>query len=156
MQIPRTIRLPHGAYDDDANVFHVVFRAIADESPFSDRVLGDAVWGLVSNELNRDSITLYAACLMPDHLHALLSPGGQTVIRWANSFKSLSTRVAWGQRSRAALWQPGFFDRRVRDDREFADVVGYIVANPVEAGLAVQFEDWPWVGVWVGEAGAER
>ncbi|MBI5949930.1 MAG: transposase [Chloroflexi bacterium] len=151
MQIPKTIRLPHGAYGDDSNVFHVVIRAMPGEAPFSDRLLGDAVWGVLTNPTSREAATLYAACLMPDHLHMLLSPSGRTVIQWANSFKSFSTRVAWGHRSRAALWQPGFFDRRIRDDREFGEVLGYILANPVGAGLVGDSDDWRWVATWVGE-----
>ena len=41
-------------------------------------------------------------------------------------------------------WQRDFFDHRLRDDENFTDKANYILKNPVRAGLAARFEDWPY------------
>jgi REP element-mobilizing transposase RayT len=103
------------------------------------------------NELTDDRIRLRAACLMPDHLHAVVSPCERDIVKWANGFKSYSTRLNWDGDGRPALWQPGFYDRRIRDEAEFRTAVEYVARNPVEAGLVADPAEWPWVGAWLEE-----
>jgi putative transposase len=150
VQLPKTIRLPHEAYANPDRVFHVTMRAAIGERPFTSRPTGAAIWQLVVNERERDSIELLAACLMPDHLHALVSPRSKDIIRWVDGFKSWSTRVAPRTRPQRILWQPGFYDRAVRSG-ELDTTVKYILENPVAAGLVDEAERWPWVAAWVSE-----
>ncbi len=154
MRIPKSIRLAHEAYAETESIFHVVFHAMPDTTPFRAPNVGSLVWGLLTNERERGAIELIAACLMPDHLHVVASPRGRDLIRWANGFKSYSTRVAWTAGSRTAVWQPSFYDRRLRDERELESAVDYVVRNPAVAGLIRDGEVWPWVASWLGEPGA--
>lgn len=149
-QLPKSIRLPHEVYADAERTFHVTIRAAVGERPFTSPVTGDAVWELVLNERDHGSIELLAACLMPDHLHALVSPRSKNVIRWVDGFKSWSTRVAQRSRTQRILWQPGFHDRALRAG-EVNTTLKYILDNPVEAGLVDEGRFWPWVGSWVSE-----
>ena len=48
----------------------------------------------------------------------------------------------YGQR----LWQRYGYERVVRDDAELALSIGYIVANPVRAGLATHPAEYPFLG----------
>jgi putative transposase len=151
VRLPKRIRLAHETYADNEAVFHVVFRAAFGEVPFRTAQIRDAVWDLVINEHDRGNVRIYAACLMADHFHCLVSPRNRDIIKWVDGFKSFSTRVSQRHRPQRILWQPGFYDRRIRDEAEFAAAVEYIVRNPVDAGLVEDSIDWPWSAAWVDE-----
>ncbi len=62
-------------------------------------------------------------------LEGFLGAGSLSVI--ARSFKSEVTRRAKLQlHCTGGVWQTGYFDRVIRDAREFADATRYIVENP--------------------------
>ncbi len=99
------------------------------------------------DETRLPRIRLTAASLMPDHLHALLNPRELDVIRWASAFKSYSTHVAHETGHQGTIWQPGFYDRRIRDEREFEGALFYVRQNAVREGLVEREEDWAWLYV---------
>ena len=73
---------------------------------------------------------------MPDHFHAVVE--GQArgsrwprFVRLAKQLSSYAFRVKTGRR----LWQNSYFDRTLRADEALADVVRYVINNPVRAGL---------------------
>jgi len=77
--------------------------------------------------------------LMPDHLHALISPGRITCLdQMIRSFKS------WTAKDTGIIWQTGFFDHRLRDGPSAAQKWKYVYENPVRAGLVKRSEEWPW------------
>ena len=47
-------------------------------------------------------------------------------------------------RTGQAFWQEESYDRLVRDETEFRRITRYIEMNPVNAGLAVSPEEFPW------------
>jgi len=42
------------------------------------------------------------------------------------------------------VWQPGFFDHRLRNDENYGQKAEYIRQNPVRAGLVNAAGDWPF------------
>jgi putative transposase len=42
------------------------------------------------------------------------------------------------------FWQKRYYDRNVRDEREFVEKLRYLHRNPVKAGLCNLPEDWRW------------
>ena len=42
------------------------------------------------------------------------------------------------------MWQHQFWDRFVRDAKEFGERLDYLHCNPVEMGLASRPQDWAW------------
>ena len=148
VQLPKSIRLPNGAYAATDHVFHLVIRAMPDTTPFKDPRVAQVTWELIEEQNDRGTVQIYAACFMPDHLHLVVSPRSQDLIRWANSFKSFSTRRSWEFRKATALWQPSFYDRRLRDEAEFEAALIYVEDNPLAAGLVNPGGRWPWVRVW--------
>lgn len=149
MRFPKRIRLPHDAYGNAEAVFHVVFRAMPGTRPFADPPRAAHVWELFTNEVTASRVKPLVACLMPDHLHCVISPRERDIVKWANGFKSYSTRMDWRLRGTTALWQPGFFDRLIRDEAEFRTAVEYVLRNPVQAGLVGDSDEWPWLGAWL-------
>jgi REP element-mobilizing transposase RayT len=95
---------------------------------------------------------LYAAVIMPEHVHALAQPLNQptegtfSLAEILHSIKRFSARkINQGRGMQGSLWQDECFDRIVRDEAEFLEKWQYIRNNPVKAALASAAEDYPWL-----------
>jgi REP element-mobilizing transposase RayT len=126
-------------------VFHVYARGVdkcniyrADEDRhFYLRLLGAVV--------ERQRWMCLAYCLMPNHVHLLLSTPepnlgvGMRLIHgpYAQGFNTRHERVGH-------LFQGRYGAVRVTDDAQLWTTVGYIAANPVTAGLTLHPSGWPW------------
>ena len=89
---------------------------------------------------------LHAWCIMPDHVHVLVTPfHNWSLDRILHSWKSYTANEVNKMLHRAvALWQPESFDHLVRSPEAFERFVAYIEANPVEAGLCSNPSPWPF------------
>jgi len=83
----------------------------------------------------------YVFLLMPDHVHALLSfPPSDKPLRLV-----ISKWKEWTAKQVAIEWQQDFFEHRMRGEESRREKAGYILANPVRAGLVARPEEWPFV-----------
>jgi len=94
---------------------------------------------------------LYAYCVMPDHVHVLLSPArSEAPLReWLRKFKSFTTRQYQCTAGKARLWQRSAFDRVLRTNEPVNKVAGYIACNPERKGLVECWTEWPYSKVFV-------
>ncbi len=80
---------------------------------------------------------LYACVVMTDHVHVLVKPLEkhilQDIIHSWESFTAHQFRRYFGRK--VGIWQGEYFDRIVRDEREFLDKAQYILNNPLKGGL---------------------
>jgi REP element-mobilizing transposase RayT len=84
---------------------------------------------------------------MPDHLHLLVygtSPDAD-LLAFVIHFKKL-TGFEYSQRFRRRLWQPGYYDRILRDDESTEAMARYVLENPVRGGLARTLGEYPYAG----------
>ena len=95
---------------------------------------------------------LYAAVVLPDHVHILAQPLTQStggtfdLAEILHSVKRFSARkINQGRGVEGSLWQDERFDRIVRDEAEFLEKWQYIRNNPVKAALASNPEEYPWL-----------
>jgi putative transposase len=95
---------------------------------------------------DRGFYELHAFVLMPDHLHLLLTPSGDTTLEMALQMikggSSYKIRSELG--FRWPVWQPGFHDRWLRDEGEYRTRAEYMRQNPMKARLAERAEEYPW------------
>jgi putative transposase len=49
----------------------------------------------------------------------------------------------WTAHRYGIRWQRDFFEHRLRNDEYFEEKVDYVLQNPVRAGLATDWRDWP-------------
>lgn len=96
--------------------------------------------------------TVYAAVVMPDHVHLLSKPlalhGGGFVdlAEIIHSIKSYTGHEISKKRgTTGSIWQDERFDRIVRDEAEFLEKWQYLRDNPVKNELAENPEDYPWL-----------
>jgi putative transposase len=96
--------------------------------------------------------TVYAAVVLPDHVHVLAQPlpkqegGVFNLTEILHSVKSFSSQKINQQRKEpGSLWQAESFDRIVRDEAEFLEKWQYIRNNPLKMDLAQSSEEYPWL-----------
>jgi REP element-mobilizing transposase RayT len=94
---------------------------------------------------------LYGYCLMPDHMHVLLSPAqsGISIAMWLQQFKSYTTNLQRKVDGSFKLWQRSAYDHVCREHETAEIVLSYIVENPVRRGLVDDWERWPWTRVLI-------
>jgi putative transposase len=80
---------------------------------------------------------LIAAVIMPDHVHALLSPNvGYDLNRIMKGVKGVSARKINKIRGTlGSIWQDESFDRIIRNETELIEKLTYMLNNPVKKGL---------------------
>ena len=105
---------------------------------------------------NERRYQLYAACVMPDHVHILIEPRVRRETSNATEFYSL-TEILHTLKSLTAhkinelgeksgpVWEREAFDRMIRSESDLHEKFNYITRNPWDAGLVGPSEDYPWV-----------
>ncbi|MBQ6421792.1 MAG: transposase [Clostridia bacterium] len=89
---------------------------------------------LPTRKKNRLPKEVYAYCIMPDHIHLLISlrpdetASGKTSIQnVVGCFKARTTKAIGTGKT---VWQKGFYDHIVRGQEDFDSVRQYIQFNP--------------------------
>jgi len=95
---------------------------------------------------------VYAAVILPDHVHALVQPlshpegGVYDLGGIIHSVKRFSIyQINRLRATKGSLWQDERYDRIIRDEAEFLEKWNYIRNNPMKAGLSEYPEDYPWL-----------
>jgi len=84
---------------------------------------------------------VYGYVVMPEHVHLLISePERDTIAQAMQSLKTSSSK----QIAIHPLWQKRYYDRNVRDEREFSVKLRYLHRNPVKRGLVAEPAEWKW------------
>jgi REP element-mobilizing transposase RayT len=92
-------------------------------------------------------INLLCYCIMPDHLHILLSlteDYHKSLQNWVSAFKRYTTRVINELFGIKPLWQKNFYDHVVRKEESLIKIAEYIVNNPVRKGIVSEWEEYPY------------
>jgi REP element-mobilizing transposase RayT len=144
----RQRRLPTFDYASTDHAYFVTIRAKAGTAPFTNPDLAREVITSLHWLRTHRAVSLYAYCLMPDHLHLLLQLGNgeQPVGTVVGAFKRFTTRQSGSLGAAGTLWQPRFYDHVVRQAEDAGQIAAYILANPVRQGLVEDEEKYPWNG----------
>jgi RecG-like helicase/REP element-mobilizing transposase RayT len=109
---------------------------------------------------------LFAACVMPDHVHLLIEPMVELQNKSGNSiFFSLSkilhsiksftaNRINKIEKVNEPVWESESFDRMIRSESDLQEKFEYITCNPWDAGIAKPTEGYRWV--WYPRARREE
>ena len=84
--------------------------------------------------------------IMPDHIHLLLSLDDERLLSRAMQLikGGFSHAVREKGISLRRIWQQSYYDRRVRDFNEFAELAKYVRENPVRRGLVDDAAKYPY------------
>ena len=109
---------------------------------------------------------LYAACVMPDHVHLLIEPqikesdadGNPTFFSLTEILHTIKSFTAHEinklENGSGPVWEKESFDRLIRSENDLREKFSYITRNPWDAGVVTASEDYPWVW-YPGEERAE-
>ncbi len=105
----------------------------------------------------RGRFTLYAACVMPDHMHLLIEPAVKeqdtagaaiffSLTEILHSLKSFTAHEINKLRGKTGpVWEKESFDRLIRSEQDLHEKFQYITRNPWKSGVVGANEDYPWV-----------
>jgi REP element-mobilizing transposase RayT len=81
------IRLPFEAYASASNSFYITIDTLRRQRHFARKAFNDVVIAQLRSLAveNRCPIKIY--CLMPTHLHLIISAGSISVVEWVKRFK---------------------------------------------------------------------
>ena len=95
---------------------------------------------------NNKKYNVISWCIMPNHVHVLIelieNVSLSNILHSWRSFSSNEINKILNRTGR--LWMPEYFDRFIRDNEHFNNVVNYIHNNPVKAGLVNDPTKYKW------------
>lgn len=153
--LPKNQRLDTEIYAEPGTLTHITIRAYQHQTPFRNPLVDATVVKTLTEDRLRLGVLVLVYCLMPDHLHLLLTPRkkGCSVLTFVDQFKGKSTNVSWKVGWQGKLWQPRNYDHVLRIEEEFAATAIYILENPLREGMVQRPRDYLWQGgmdVWGG------
>jgi putative transposase len=100
---------------------------------------------LLAEACQKHGVAIWAYCLMPNHVHLIAVPESAEALgrALARAHRRYTTWINRRQGWRGFLWQ-GRFGSFPMDDLHLRAAVGYILLNPVRAGLAPSVGAWPY------------
>jgi len=144
----RNQRLDPKLYTCANRVYFMTICAYKNQAPFVRYDLNQQILDILREEQERQNCAVFTYCLMPDHLHFLVSPrqDGISVLTFTDQYKGKSTNRSWTVGWRGKLWQPRYYDHIVRAEESLYAIAEYILNNPLRKGLIEYAGHWPWSG----------
>ncbi len=133
-------------------IYHALNRANARLTIFADE--GDylAFERILAEAVARQQMRLLGYCLMPNHFHLLLWPGGDGDLSRFMRWLTLTHTQRWHAHRHSAgsghLYQGRFKSFPVQGDAHFYTVCRYVERNALRAGLVARAESWRWGSLW--------
>ena len=144
---PRRLRRLRGFAYTGPNRYSLTLCAFERRPLFHDVALAACVRTQILRAATATGYIVIVYCIMPDHVHLLVESqdGGSPLPELVKRAKQHSG--FHGKRMiNAPVWQPGYFDRVLREAEDIRQVVAYILDNPVRRGLVKNAREYPWSG----------
>jgi REP element-mobilizing transposase RayT len=114
---------------------------------FADPAVASGAVRILRERSTSTGVPVYAFCVMPDHAHLVVSASPSCgIVAFVGQYKNLVQREAWAHGVEGRLWQESFWDHFLRADEGLDGAVEYVLANPVRAGLARTWREYPFAG----------
>ena len=139
--MPRTARsLVAGGH------YHVISRGNNRARIFEDPREYAAFLALIRQAQQRTPLSLLAACVMPNHVHIVVSQqGADDISRWMHWLLTThGHRHHLRRETCGRVWQGRFKAFPIQQDVHLLTVMRYVERNPLRAGLVERAEDWAW------------
>ena len=111
---------------------------------------------LLAASAERARTEVWAYCLMPNHVHIVLTPSDEYGL--SRTFGEVHRRytgyINARRRTTGHLWQ-GRFGSVAMDEAHFVTALRYVSLNPVRARLVTRAEAWRWSSVAAHLAGLD-
>ena len=146
MKLRTKIRLDPERYGDPGSVWHVSTTTLHRKPVLTDPEMAAVVVDAFRFQCAKAKADLLLYCIMPDHVQIVVTITDIDLISILRDVKSWTTHVWTKRTGQKHLWQESFHDHGVRRSERMDDLVAYVVANPVDAGLVADWRAYPWLG----------
>ena len=143
----KRLHLTNFDYKGSTHIYFVTVCTADRQSLFLDKKLAKVLEDEIEFRREKKEIKIFCYCIMPDHLHILLSLTDdyrKNLQDWVSSFKRYTAKIAKEEQNIKPLWQRNFFDRIVRTEESIPGFVQYILNNPVRKGIVANWEEYPF------------
>jgi REP element-mobilizing transposase RayT len=124
--------------------FHVWMRGVAEMPPFPEPEDKTAALGMLMKAGVQFEVEVEAACIMSTHYHAIVRAACSQLSLAMQSFHSRYARAFNKRHGRYGHAFAERFQCKPLHEEDIFDRCGYVLGNPVKAGLCDRIEDWPW------------
>lgn len=135
---------------------HVTQRGNRREPIFFESGDQDVYIDLLARHCAKNGVAVWAYCLMPNHVHLVLTP--QTTDGFARAIGDAHRRYTTFINARGG-WHGHLFQSRFAsvalDEAHLIAAVRYVSLNPVRARLVARAEEWPWASTRAHLAGSD-
>ena len=104
---------------------------------------------------DKNEYNLLCYCIMPNHVHILIKPILKSegkpyplfpIMQKHKSYTAVEANKILNRNGK--FWQRGYYDHYVRDEKEYFNIIRYILNNPVKAGFVEKYKDWEYSWVY--------
>ena len=138
----KKIRLDRGLYQQRGQAFSITI-CTHKNIPLLKKYGKLIFQSIMEGPLSKGS-DMMAVCVMPDHVHFLLSPISENLIGLVGRWKGYTTHLIEMKGYKGKVWQRSFYDHALRKEEDLMKVAEYIVCNPVRKGLVRDWEEYPY------------
>lgn len=140
-------------YGSHEHVFFITICTGAKQHYFADPKISKIVIDELEHRRTNQEIKLFCYCIMPDHLHLLISLnenyirkegafGERTLQDWVSAFKRYTAKILRETFHMERFWQSNFYDHVIRKDESLLEICSYILNNPVRKGMVSNWEEY--------------
>ena len=151
----KQIHLKGFEYSSHRYVYFVTICAADKQLYFSKPNISELIIKELEYRRLSKEIKLFCYCIMPDHLHILISLeeaytkrvgafGERTLQNWISAFKRHTSRMVVQRCDIKPLWQNNFYDHVVRREESLVEICEYILNNPVRKGIVSTWGEYPY------------
>ena len=154
----KTVNLRKGRHSQPWAYYAVTINTENRKPFFTDLNINQILANCLQQMVRDNTINLIAFTIMPDHLHMIFQLGDKlTLSRVVRCFKgNCVSRLRTVLPQTKKIWQKGYYDRCIRDERELKTQARYVIANPLRKGLCNQIGDYPyWDCIYLNQVNKE-
>jgi putative transposase len=144
----RSVRLKEFDYSLPYAYF-VTVRCFEGKNFFNNHKLAEEVINCLLELKSKLKVKVFVYCLMPDHLHLLLSPGENqiSVPKFMQIYKGKTTHIFWKCGFKGRLWHKSYYDHIMRTYEDVHETAKYILNNPIRKNLVAEVFEYPFSGL---------
>ena len=144
----KNIHLKNFNYKGSSFVYFVTICTFKKNNCFKNERLAKLIVGdLIYRKDVLKQIDLICYCIMPDHLHLLMSLSEnyeKNLLNWVKTFKRYTSKITKEKHKIDNLWQRGFYEHVLRNHESIIDKAIYIMENPIREEIVKEVNDYPY------------
>ena len=144
LQRRKNIRLKKEIYSNQNQIFSITIGTKDRQPLFRNKLYAQTIIKTFQTKPFKQNTKLYAYCLMPDHLHFLISPHNDNLIDFIRKWKSYTVNLLNKSGFEGPCWQRSFYDHALRKEEDIQTAVKYIVHNPVRKHISKYWREYPY------------